>query len=201
MTDPLLLEFPDTIETERLMLRPPQRADAQLIYEAVIESQTELALWMSWMTWEQEYTLEDAIRHTRRATADFILRKNLPLSIWRKEDERFIGNTGLHDINWEYRRFEIGYWLRNSAVGHGYMTEAVNGLTRFCFEVLEATRVEIRCDSDNHRSAAVAIRCGYSQEARLRHAIRANAGNLTDKLIFGMIRPDYDALKTKNEKS
>jgi RimJ/RimL family protein N-acetyltransferase len=194
MTDPLLLEFPETIETERLLLRPPQRADAQMIYEAVIESQAELERFMSWMTPGNVYTLEEAIRYTRLGAADSIRRQTVPLSIWRKEDNTFIGNTGLHDIEWEYRRFEIGYWLRTSMSGHGYMTEAVNALTRFCFDVLEATRVEIQCDADNERSAAVALRTGYTQEARLRHAIRANAGNLSDRLIFGMIRPDYDAL-------
>ncbi len=190
MTDPLLLDFPDSFETERLLIRPPQRADAQILYEAVKESQAELD---QWMLWSKNYTLEDSIQYTRRALAQFIMRENLAMTIWRKADLHFVGNTGLHAINWEQRKFEIGYWLRTSAYGQGYMTEAVNGLTRFCFEELEATRVEIRCDADNDRSAAVARRAGYTQEAHLRSEGLNTAGVLSDTLIFGMLRADYDA--------
>jgi len=190
VTDPLLLDFPDSFETERLLIRPPQRADAQMVYEAILESQAELNRWMAW---SKDNTLEDAIRYTRRALAQFIMRENLAMTIWRKADQHFVGNTGLHAINWEQRKFEIGYWLRTSAYGQGYMTEAVNGLTRFCFDVLEATRVEIRCDAENERSAAVARRTGYTQEAHLRSEELNTSGMLSDTLIFGMIRTDYDA--------
>jgi ribosomal-protein-serine acetyltransferase len=194
VTDPLLLDFPDSFETERLILRAPQRADAQIIYDAVVESKAELE---RWMPWSLNYTLEEAIKYTRRAAAAFIQRQDMPLAIFRKSDHQFIGNTGLHRIKWEYRQFEIGYWLRSSAVGQGYMTEAVNGLTRFCFEVLEANRVEIHCEADNDRSASVARRTGYKQEAHLRMAIDTTAGELNDRLIFGMIRSDYDVLTGK----
>jgi ribosomal-protein-serine acetyltransferase len=191
MTDPLLLEFPDSFETERLVLRPPQRADAEILFEAVVESKAELERWMPWAL---NYTLEESIKYTRRAAAAFIQRQDLALAIFRKSDHHFVGNTGLHRINWEHRQFEIGYWLRTSEVGHGYMTEAVNGLTRFCFEVLEANRVEIHCEADNDRSASVARRAGYKHEAHLRLAIDTTKGELNDRLIFGMIRSDYDTL-------
>lgn len=197
MTDPLLIEFPESFETERLTLRPPQRSDAQTIYDAVVESQTELDRWMPWAL---NYTIEESIKYTRRAAAAFIQRQDLSLAMFRKSDHHFVGNTGLHRIDWEIRRFEIGYWLRTSAVGQGYMTEAVNGLTRFCFEVLEANRVEIHCEADNDRSASVARRAGYQQEAHLRMAIDTTAGGLNDRLIFGMIRSDYDALIGKSGK-
>lgn len=189
-TNPLLLDFPDTIETERLILRPPQRSDAEIFYEAVAESKAEMDRWMPWAL---NYTLEDAIRYTRRVQAKFITREDLGLLIFRKSDQHLIGGTGLHRINWQQRRFEIGYWQRTSAVGHGYITEAVHALTHFCFEVLDAARVEIHCEVDNNRSAAVARRAGFKQEAHLRHAIDTTAGELNDRLIFGMIRTDYEA--------
>ncbi len=194
MIDPLLLDFPDSFETERLILRPPQRSDAQDIYDAIVESKIELERWMPWAL---NYSLEEAIKYTRRVAAAFISRQDLSLAMFRKSDHRFVGNTGLHRIKWEYRQFEIGYWLRTSEVGHGYMTEAVNGLTRFAFEVLEANRVEIHCEADNDKSANVARRTGYKQEAHLRMAIDTTAGGLNDRLIFGMIRSDYDALMGK----
>jgi RimJ/RimL family protein N-acetyltransferase len=195
VTDPLLLEFPDSFETERLILRPPQRSDAQNLYDAVVESKIELE---HWMPWALNYSLEESIRYTRRASAAFITRQDLSLAMFRKSDQRFVGNTGFHRIKWDQRQFEIGYWLRTSEVGKGYMTEAVNGLTRFGFEVLEANRIEIHCEADNDRSANVARRAGYQQEAHLRMAIDKTTGGLNDRLIFGMIRSDYDALIGKS---
>jgi RimJ/RimL family protein N-acetyltransferase len=87
-------------------------------------------------------------------------------------------------------RFEIGYWVRASLEGQGYITEAVNGITDFAFNVLGAMRVEIRCDARNTRSAAVAQRAGYVQEARMRCQRRDPFGELTDTLVFARIADD-----------
>ncbi len=190
MTTPILIDFPDTIETERMIIRPPQLAEVQTLYEAVIDSQAELD---PWMPWSKGYTLEETTRFVRRAMAHFIMREDFALTLWRKDDQAYIGGCGLHRIEWAQRKFEIGYWLRTRMTGHGYMTEAVHALTRLCFDTLDATRVEIRCDAANERSASVARRAGYTQEAHLRQSEVNTAGDLADTLIFGMIRTDYDA--------
>jgi RimJ/RimL family protein N-acetyltransferase len=65
----------------------------------------------------------------------------------------------------------------------------VRGLTEFTFETLGARRIEIRCDSRNDRSAAVARRAGYDLEARLHHDDRHHlTGELRDTLIFALVR-------------
>jgi len=87
-------------------------------------------------------------------------------------------------------RFEIGYWLRTRAEGHGYATEAVSALAKLCFEALAAERVEIRCDIQNERSAAVAERAGFTLEARLRRHRRNLHGALTDTLVYARLRED-----------
>lgn len=91
--------------------------------------------------------------------------------------------------------FEIGYWLRTSAWGRGYVSEAVQVLSRFAFEMLGANRVEIRCDPRNTRSAAVPTRLGFVQEALLRNDVRDGAGELRDILIFALTPDDYAAAK------
>jgi ribosomal-protein-serine acetyltransferase len=193
MVDPLLLKFPEAIETERLILRQLQPADAQSLYEAVMESKAELKRWMPFPALDH-YNLEEAIKYIQYASAQLTLREMLDFSIWRKADQRFVGDATLHDIYWKFRRFEFGYWLRTSEVGHGYMTEAVNAVTHFCFESLDALRLEIRCEGENIRSAATARRAGYTKEAQLRNATDNSSDMLDDLLIFGMIRSDYDAL-------
>jgi RimJ/RimL family protein N-acetyltransferase len=184
--NPLLLDFPDCFDTERLHLRAPRPGDGVVVNAAVRESLDELRLWMPWAHVEQDLAESESVM--RRMAAAFIKREDLMLLLFRKSDGLFLGGSGLHRIDWSVPRFEIGYWLRTSMTGQGYMTEAVNGITAFAFDTLKAERVEIRCDANNRRSAAVAERAGYALEARLRHDARATDGSLRDTLIFAKIR-------------
>ena len=43
MIDPLLLDIPNQLETERLLLRVPRPGDGAMIYEAIMESLTRAA--------------------------------------------------------------------------------------------------------------------------------------------------------------
>ncbi len=46
--NPLLLDFPDSFDTERLTIRAPRVEDAQEVIDAVTESLPELRPWMPW---------------------------------------------------------------------------------------------------------------------------------------------------------
>ena len=100
-----------------------------------------------------------------------------------------VGGGGLHRIDWDVPRFEIGYWVRRRFAGQGYITEAVRGITRFAFETLGARRVEIRCDVRNVRSQRVAERAGYELEATLHSHMVAPDGALRDTLIYARLEP------------
>jgi RimJ/RimL family protein N-acetyltransferase len=123
------------------------------------------------------------------------MREEFSGSLWLRSDGTFLGGIGLHPINWNVPSFEIGYWLRKSATGQGYMTEAVRLMTRLAFETLEANRVFIRCSAKNSHSASVARRAGYVAEGALRNAERATDGELYDMLFFGMTPGEYAALQ------
>ncbi|MBI5671041.1 MAG: GNAT family N-acetyltransferase [Chloroflexi bacterium] len=186
--NPLLLNFPDHFETARLLLRAPRPGDGRVVNEAIQESVEHLRPWMPWV--HPVPSVTDTETHSRRMAAKFITREDLALYLFRKSDGLFVGGSGLHRIDWSVPRFEIGYWVRASLEGQGYVTEAVNGITRFAFEVLGAQRVEIRCDSRNTRSAAVARRAGYTLEGCLRHDDWSPDGTLRDTLVFARIRGD-----------
>jgi ribosomal-protein-serine acetyltransferase len=48
MTDPVLLDFPDHFETERLLLRAPRPGDGAAGNAAICASIAELKTWMPW---------------------------------------------------------------------------------------------------------------------------------------------------------
>jgi len=186
--NPILLDFPDSFDTERLTIRAPRLGDAPEIVQAVTESLNELRPWMPWA--KEAPTIEGTEERLRKAMAKWITREDLLLHIYLKETKTWVAGSGLHRIDWETRTFEIGYWVRTKFAGQGYVTEAVNGIATFAFTHLRANRVEIRCDARNVRSAAVAKRCGFLLEGTFRHEDLGVEGDLRDTLVFSKISPD-----------
>ncbi len=194
--NPILLDFPDSFETERLIIRAPKAGDGQGVNDAIRESYENLKPWMPWARTLPNVQDEEEVM--RRGAVRWILREDLAMLLFRKSDGLYVGGSGLHRIDWSVPAFEIGYWVRKSLEGQGYISEAVAGITNFAFGVIGAERVEIRCDTRNIRSANVAQKAGYKLEVTLRHNRWAQDGNLRDTHIFGMIRPEWEVnLRTK----
>ncbi len=195
MRSPILRDFPDAFETERLWIRSPLPGDGAEVYAAVVESLEELKPWMPWA--RQELTVEVEEENMRRARTAFLERSDLMLLLFLKGTGTLVGGSGLHRINWEVPKFEIGYWIRTRFAGQGYMTEAVGGIMAFAFDSLGARRVEIRCDSLNRRSARVAERAGFYLEGELRNAEVGPGGEPRNTLVFSMIPEEYEASKPR----
>jgi RimJ/RimL family protein N-acetyltransferase len=189
---PTLREVPMQLAGERIFMRPFVDADADALWEAVEASREHLKPWMPWVN--EHNSVEFSRDYVRRMQAKWILREDLPMSIWRDADSRLLGAAGLHRIDWTVPSMEIGYWLRLDAGGAGYATEAVRLLVRMAFESLQVERLEIRCDAVNLRSAGVPRRLGFTHEATLRRARRNAANELADTLVFALIRAEFDRL-------
>lgn len=191
---PILIDVPYTFETERLTIRGPLPGDGKRIREAVLETHEELKQWMSWAV--DVDSEEDHEARAREGRLRYLAREDLWMVLLLKGTNTLVGCSGMHDIDWSVPRFEIGYWVRKAFVGQGYITEAVNGITKLAFETLHAERVEILCDAKNERSAAVARRAGFPLEATHyadeRHHL---TGELRNTLRFALLRPDYLARK------
>lgn len=183
-----LIPLFEELQSERLIMRPYRESDAQALFEAVAESRDHIRPWLPFADTHQ--TVEESRDWIIHEQANWLTREDLILSIWERATNRFLGGTGIHPKNWEHRYFEIGYWLRVSAQGHGYMTEAVQLLTHYAFSSLAANRVEIRCDERNVRSAAIPRRLGFIQEARMRNHMVTPDGTLRTTLVFALIPSD-----------
>ncbi|GIO23323.1 GNAT family N-acetyltransferase [Oceanobacillus sp. J11TS1] len=183
--EPILLIFPNQFETERLLIRAPKPEDWKPIYEAIQASIKELRPWLPFA--RQEQTELGAQKTTKKAYLNFLAREDLRFHAFDKETGEFIISSGLHRINWNVRKFEIGYWIDTKFSGKGYVTELVEGLTTFAFQELKANRVEIRCDTKNIKSKAVAERAGFKLEGILRNDDVEENGELRDTCVFAVI--------------
>lgn len=190
---PILTDLPDALLGERVLLRPLRPGDGAAMWPAVEESREQISPWMPWV--DKAHSADDQEEFARRSAAQWLTREALMVGIWDRAAGQYLGGSGLHRIDWAVPAFEIGYWLRTSAWGQGYVSEAVRVLCRFAFETLGANRVEIRCDGHNERSLAVPRRLGFVQEATLRNETRDGSGKLRDTLIFALTPADYEQVK------
>jgi RimJ/RimL family protein N-acetyltransferase len=184
--DPLLIDIPEQIVTDRLIIRGPRVGDGAKMNEAIRESIEELRPWMPWA--QTVPTPEESESNARKAVGKFITREDLRLHVFLK-DGTFVAGSGLHRLDWAVPKFEIGYWLRTSHCGKGYMTEAVRAIGDFAFSGLKANRVEIRCDNSNDRSCRVADRAGFQLEGILRNDVLDHVGKVRSTRIYSRI-PD-----------
>ena len=163
--NPVLLDIPDHFGTERLLLRAPRPGDGPVVHASVLETLDDLRRYPASMTWAmEEPSVEKSEEYCRRGAANWIIRADFPMLLFRRDTGEHAGSCGLHRFNWSTRVFEIGWWGRKSCQGRGLITEGAAALTEFAFTALGARRVWCYADEENERSWKVAERLGFGHE-------------------------------------
>ncbi|MEJ5230068.1 MAG: GNAT family protein [Pseudothermotoga sp.] len=109
------------------------------------------------------------------------------------EEDKLVGTTGLHGIDWVNRVAEFGiaitdkqYWNR------GLGSEAVSLTLKYGFEYLNLHRITLRVYEYNTRGIHVYEKCGFVHEGRMRRA-RYIKGKYYDVLIMSVLSDEYFA--------
>jgi hypothetical protein len=117
-SDPLLLDLPASLSTERMLLRVPEPGDGPVFYEAITESLPELRQFLASLSWVGgEQSVEASEAFCRNAQANFLARRDLPFFMFERASGKLLGATGLHRPNWATPKLELGYWCRSSVSG------------------------------------------------------------------------------------
>jgi RimJ/RimL family protein N-acetyltransferase len=189
MTEPILRDFPDLIETARLTIRCHRPGDGPRLFEALEESLRDLRKYPASLPWVlAEHSAETCEKFARESHSNFIARRDLPFLLFARGTDFVIGSSGLHRIDWAVPKFEVGYWGRSSQVGKGLITEGVRAIVDFAFSTLAARRVEALPDDENERSCRVCERLGFTLEGTLRHDRIAPDGTLRNTRIYAKIQ-------------
>src|SRR6187402_3510278 len=176
------------IETERLIIRCYEPADAPGMHAAITRSTEHLLPWLPWVQHEPR-TLEDRLGLIRLFRGQFDLGLDYTFGIFEKEKNTYIGGTGLHTRIGRNAR-EIGYWIDVDHIGKGYATEAVSVLVKTAFDIEGLSRIEIRCDPVNVRSRHVPEKLGFRMEGIIQRTLY---DNFVDTMIWAMTKEDYAA--------
>lgn len=179
------------IETERTVLRCWQPADAPLLSTAIGASLTHLQAWMPWAAGEPK-SLDERVAFLRGMRATFDRDVEYVYGIFSPDESAVIGGTGLHRRG-DGNCLEIGYWIHVDYTNRGLATEIAAALTKAAFAIYAVDWVEIHCDPNNVRSAAVPRKLGYTHEATLRQRRTTPQGKLEGSMIWSLFADDFPA--------
>jgi RimJ/RimL family protein N-acetyltransferase len=133
-----------------------------------------------------------------RATADAGL--EVPFATIDLASGRAIGSSRYMSIAPEHRRLEIGWtWLGAAYQRTGANREAKLLQMTHAFEALGAERVEFKTHAGNVASRTALLGIGATFEGVLRHHTIMPDGSNRDSAFYGVIAPDWPAVKGRLE--
>lgn len=169
--------FPDKVIGKRIYLKKNVLADAQEMFLCVDSDRERLRTFLPWV--DKTNTLEDEFRFIN--SSDVWNGKPMTsYGIFYKD--KYVGNITVHNIVYDDKRCELGYWLHGDYEGIGLMSEAVSILEGVLLSS-GFKRVEIHCSEQNIRSIKVAERNGYRFEGKIKDQL-PEAEHLMDMMLF-----------------
>jgi RimJ/RimL family protein N-acetyltransferase len=142
---------------------------------------------LPWMAWAHPaYNEVDAAEWVRRASRAFSDGQEFQFVMREVATGALLGSVGLNGIDRLNQWANLGYWIRTSQQGRGFVTRATRLVSDFGLTELNLGRIEILAAVDNHRSQAVATRAGALREGVLRRRLRVGEV-VQDAVVFSIV--------------
>ena len=177
------------IETERLILRPFEADDLDIIYRIYSDSET------LYYTPFDPMNMEEAKQHLNRIIEEGkqVPRLSYELAVVLKETGEKLGRTHLL-IDPETDTGMIGWLLLKEHRGKHYATEMTEALLTWCFDELHLHSANAVCNPENITSWKVLEKAGMRREALLKQKCRYVKNGVTswrDELEYAILASEY----------
>lgn len=175
--------FPE-LETTRYRLRAITPDDADAIYHIMRDPQVIRYFGQLPMT-----ALDQAVEKVQRIQADFGEQRGVRWAITSRANGQLLGTGGFWRLITEHARAEIGYELAAEHWGQGVMTEVLEAMLGWGFEVMGLHSVEAHIHPANTGSQRVLEKKGFLQEGYFRQNYYdvVEAG-FTDTAVFSLLK-------------
>jgi RimJ/RimL family protein N-acetyltransferase len=122
-------------------------------------------------------------------------KENLIFAILTLDENKLIGNCGLHAVDLKNRGAVFGIFIGDKNYwGKGYGTDATRTLLRFAFEQLGLNRVELEVYAFNPRAMRAYEKAGFRRDGVRRQALYRE-GQFHDIYVMCILREEWDARK------
>lgn len=165
------------IETDRLILREWKISDADDLFEFGSTDIVECAGWKILQNIDESLQCIQSMIDSSDSWAVIL-----------KESGKVIGWIILGDVNRYERYKEIEFIISEKYQNRGYATEAVKGVLKYAFEMLNLLVLAVCHYPDNMKSNRVIEKCGFTYEGTLRKFSR----NLSDSVRYSMLKEEWE---------
>jgi Acetyltransferases, including N-acetylases of ribosomal proteins len=174
-----------TLETERLILRPITKEDADDIYE--YSRSPVVGPNAGWKPHANK-------KETLMIIEEIFLEQENVFGIVLKETGKMIGSVGLiSDPKREYGSAKmLGYAIGDLYWGNGYTTEASLAVIDYGFQERYCHLITAYCYPENDRSKRVIAKCGFEYEGTLKCAEKLFNGEVKDHQCFALFAEKYE---------
>lgn len=181
---------PTELSTDRLWLRPYLLHMALPFWQLLEQNRERLAVDFPDRT-SAVRSLEEAEKRIQLLSYQRRIGDMYSFGIWRKDTDAYIGDITLRRIARGKLFCEVGYYIAAEAEGQGYITESLQALLKFAFDVLRMESVNLRCAIDNYRSQAVAERCGFTRTRQFTPEVISSDGPPRPIYQYRLLNKDY----------
>ena len=171
------------IETNRLLLRPIEKQDAQAVFEYRSDAIT------------NKY--QGSFHNELKETEEFIEKC---ADVFNQADSWFqmviilkneiIGDMGIHFIDDEGKQVELGITLNKKFHNQGFANEAMTGIIDHLFNKLDKHRIIGSLDPANTSSIKLLKKLNFRQEAHFKESLFLN-GIWVDDIVFALLKKEW----------
>lgn len=169
------------LESERLILRRFTKEDSNEIFLGFV-NQEEFLYYAN----KEKRTLEEQIKSLENIDEKYLNKEYYNWLIIEKTNNKIIGSINLRVDN-KNDSVEFNYAIDNRYTNKGYMTEALNTVKTFCFNILDVNRFQGGAAFENKASQRVMEKCGLKCEGLLRNYLKLKDG-YHDMYIYSNIK-------------
>ncbi len=170
------------INTDRLIIRLVKQDDLPALLE--VNNNDAVTRYLPYASWK---SMDDAQAWYERAMTRHETGVVWQFVIVVRVSGRAIGTCLLFNFDATSRRAETGYVLGQPHWSKGYAREAMSGLVRYAFDVLDLQRLEAQVDARNDASCKLLEHLGFAREGLLRQRF-FDKGEFSDALFYGLLR-------------
>lgn len=171
------------LKTERLFLRKFIQDDLENVYLGLSHPDVIKYYGVSY----------DSLEATKTQLKYFDDLEKTGTGIWwaicSPDNKLFYGAVGLNNISHIHKRAEIGFWLLPDFWRKGFVTEGVQMICNYAFNVLEIHRIEAQVETENENCKKTMNKLDFIHEGTLRD-YEIKEGKYISLDIFAKFNPN-----------
>ncbi|MDO4798317.1 MAG: GNAT family N-acetyltransferase [Coriobacteriales bacterium] len=187
------MDWPITLQTERLVLRPWEESDAESLYRYA--SDPDIGPRAGW-------PVHKSVEESRQAIRDVLaVPQTFAITLRDAHDSGApVGAIGLKigeasDLAIGSDQAELGYWIGKPLWGRGYMPEAVREVMRHGFCDLGLEAIWAGHTHDNDQSRRVQEKTGFNRQRSIRDRPRKLVGDYKTEDVNWITRGEWELLQ------